>query len=95
MRFGQRPGVFPAFFGGLAMVLGLAWTAAVPLAAPARAQEFQQPALHITNYVINAVLDPSAHRISATAQVTFTAPPPSKMASRTAFYSPRTIRVAS
>ncbi len=75
LRFGQRPGVFPAFFGGLAMVLGLAWTAAVPLAAPARAQEFQQPALHITNYVINAVLDPSAHHISATAQVTFTAPP--------------------
>src|SRR5215471_18720111 len=39
----------------------------VALAAPAK------PQLQITNYVIDADLDPASHRLSATAQVTFTA----------------------
>jgi len=47
-----------AFFVGFSLT---AW------AAPAR------PQLQITGYVIDADLDPSAHKLSATAQVTFTA----------------------
>jgi tetratricopeptide (TPR) repeat protein len=44
------------------------------LAAPAIAQR-ERPTLHITGYVIDAELDPSAHHIVATATVSFTAPP--------------------
>jgi len=44
------------------------------LALPALAQR-ERPALNITGYVINAELDPAAHRLAATAVVSFTAPP--------------------
>ncbi|HEV2325702.1 MAG TPA: M1 family aminopeptidase [Terracidiphilus sp.] len=53
---------------------GLIWAAVLPLAVPARAQLPQRPSLEITGYVISAELDPSAHHLSATATVTFTAP---------------------
>ena len=35
----------------------------------------ERPALHITGYVIDAELDPATHHLSATAVVSFTAPP--------------------
>jgi predicted negative regulator of RcsB-dependent stress response len=44
------------------------------VAAPLHAQRAERPALVITGYVINAELDPAAHRIAARAQVAFTAP---------------------
>jgi predicted negative regulator of RcsB-dependent stress response len=47
----------------------LAATAALPAAQVAR------PALNITGYVIDAELDTATHHLTATAQVTFTAPP--------------------
>ncbi len=49
----------------------LAACAALPLLA----QTYQQPTPNITGYVINAELLPSTHHLTATAVVTFTAPP--------------------
>lgn len=49
------------------------FTATIPLVLPAQAPE--RPRLDITGYVINAELLPATHHISATAAVTFTAPP--------------------
>jgi tetratricopeptide (TPR) repeat protein len=52
----------------LLLVAGFALTARRPvLAAPAR------PQLNVTGYVITADIDPANHKLSATAQVTFTA----------------------
>jgi tetratricopeptide (TPR) repeat protein len=42
---------------------------------PAAAQRAERPALNITGYVINAELDTTAHHLTATAVVSFTAPP--------------------
>ncbi len=54
--------------------LALAATALTALAAiPATAQR-ERPALNITGYVIDAELDPTAHHLTATAAVSFTAP---------------------
>ena len=50
-----------------AAVLGLALIPSSALAAPARAQ------LKVTGYVISAEIDPTANKLTATAQVTFTA----------------------
>lgn len=47
----------------------------VALAAPLMAQMPERPALDITGYSIDAELLPSTHHLSATAVVTFTAPP--------------------
>jgi aminopeptidase N len=67
MRMMKRRGVSRPFIGlpGLASVLLLA------VAAPLVAQ--QRPTINITGYTINAELTPSDHKLSATAQVTFTA----------------------
>ncbi|MGA7343872.1 MAG: M1 family aminopeptidase [Terracidiphilus sp.] len=54
-------------------MLGLL-AAAASLAVPASAQR-ERPALNITGYVIDAELDPATHHITATAVVSFTAPP--------------------
>ena len=51
----------------IAALISFALAPLVAVAAPAK------PQLQITNYVIDADLDPAAHRLSATAQVTFTA----------------------
>ncbi len=45
------------------------------LAVSASAQRPERPALNITGYVINAELDTKAHHLTATATVSFTAPP--------------------
>ncbi|MGH9599570.1 MAG: M1 family aminopeptidase [Terracidiphilus sp.] len=52
-----------------------ALAAVVLLAAPLLAQMPERPALNITGYTIDAELLPSTHHLSATAVVTFTAPP--------------------
>src|ERR1700723_598232 len=52
------------------VLLAAALVFALPLAAQAPAR----PALDIPGYVINAQLDPATHHITATAQITFTAP---------------------
>src|SRR5580704_17638018 len=44
------------------------------VAVPAAAQR-ERPTAHATGYVIDAELDPAAHHITATAVVSFTAPP--------------------
>ncbi len=59
-------------FGSFAPALlaaALAATAALPAAA-----QIVRPALNITGYVIDAELDTATHHLTATAQVTFTAP---------------------
>jgi hypothetical protein len=59
-------------------MLGLATLGllAMAVAAPARlAAQRERPALHITGYVIDAELDPATHHLTATAVVSFTAPP--------------------
>jgi hypothetical protein len=56
----------------ISWAMGLAL--ALSMAAPAQSPLPQRPSLDITGYVINAELDPSAHHLSATATVTFTAP---------------------
>jgi predicted negative regulator of RcsB-dependent stress response len=56
-----------------ALVLLLAactWAAATPASA-----QRERPALNITGYVIDAELDPATHHLTATAVVSFTAPP--------------------
>jgi tetratricopeptide (TPR) repeat protein len=71
-QIGYRTGPsFPVpFFAVLFALLALIWAAPAQL----RAQR-ERPALHITGYVINAELDPATHHITATAAVSFTAPP--------------------
>jgi Peptidase family M1 domain/Tetratricopeptide repeat len=61
-QFGAGRGIFAAVVACLAIGL--------PLAA-----QRERPALHIIGYVIDAELDPAAHHISATATVSFNAPP--------------------
>jgi hypothetical protein len=51
------------------LIAALAATAALPAAA-----QVARPALNITGYVIDAELDTATHHLTATAQVTFTAP---------------------
>jgi aminopeptidase N len=51
------------------LIAALAATAALPAAA-----QIARPALNITGYVIDAELDTATHHLTATAQVTFTAP---------------------
>jgi hypothetical protein len=53
-----------------AVVATCGWIAAVPAIA-----QRQRPALEITGYVIDAELDTTAHHLTATAVVSFTAPP--------------------
>ena len=60
--------------------VGRVWLAATVIAAvltqaPLRAQMMPRPELDITGYTIDAELLPSTHHLSATAAVTFTAPP--------------------
>jgi len=45
------------------------------LASPHLVAQRERAAVHATGYVINAELDPALHRITATAVVSFTAPP--------------------
>jgi hypothetical protein len=54
--------------------LFLAMLGLLAVATPAVAQR-ERSALNITGYVIDAELDPTAHHLSATATVSFTAPP--------------------
>jgi len=56
-------------FAPALLTAALAATAALPAAA-----QIVRPALNITGYVIDAELDTAAHHLTATAQVTFTAP---------------------
>jgi hypothetical protein len=49
--------------------------AAGPALRPAAAQRAERPALNITGYVINAEIDTTAHHLTATTVVSFTAPP--------------------
>jgi predicted negative regulator of RcsB-dependent stress response len=44
------------------------------VAAPSASAQIARPALNITGYVIDAELDTASHHLTATAQVTFTAP---------------------
>jgi tetratricopeptide (TPR) repeat protein len=56
--------------------LGLiAAACAVSPSVPVAAQRSERPVLNITGYVIDAELDTTAHHLSATATVSFTAPP--------------------
>jgi tetratricopeptide (TPR) repeat protein len=54
----------------VALVAACAW-----IAATAAMAQRERPALNITGYVINAELDTTAHQLTATAVVSFTAPP--------------------
>ena len=60
---------FPAILSA-AGLLALALLAAAPL----RAQRFDRQTLNITGYVIDAEIDTTTHHLTATAQVSFTAP---------------------
>ncbi len=48
--------------------------ALVSMAALPAAAQIARPALNITGYVIDAEIDTATHHLTATAQVTFTAP---------------------
>ena len=56
-------------FASGVMLVATAWLAAIPAMA-----QRERPALNITGYVIDAELDPTTHHLTATAQVSFTAP---------------------
>ena len=67
---GQRLATRAAFtLLAAALTVALAATAVLPVAA-----QIARPALNITGYVIDAELDTANHHLTATAQVTFTAP---------------------
>jgi hypothetical protein len=67
---------FPAILSA-AGLLALALLAAAPL----RAQRFDRQTLNITGYVIDAEIDTTTHHLTATAQVSFTAPETLELAS--------------
>ena len=56
-------------FAFVALLAACMWIAATPAIA-----QRERPALDITGYVINAELDTTAHHLTATAVVSFTAP---------------------
>ena len=64
-----------SFWSFLALAVTCAAIAAGTASQPAAAQRTERPALNITGYVINAELDTTAHHLTATAVVSFTAPP--------------------
>jgi hypothetical protein len=72
MRKGNKEARTPRPWSALLAAAGVL-AAVFAVAAPARAQR-ERPALHISGYVIDAELDPAAHHITATVQVSFTAP---------------------
>jgi predicted negative regulator of RcsB-dependent stress response len=62
---------FAFFSAAMSLVIAAAFLAAAAIPAPA---QIVRPALNITGYVIDAELDTASHHLTATAQVTFTAP---------------------
>jgi tetratricopeptide (TPR) repeat protein len=62
-------GRFIGWFTSALLAMALTATAALPAAA-----QIVRPALDITGYVIDAELDTATHHLTATAQVSFTAP---------------------
>jgi hypothetical protein len=63
-----------AAFAVFSAVVSLGMAAAFFTAAPSASAQIVRPALNITGYVIDAELDTASHHLTATAQVTFTAP---------------------